>query len=319
MWLREHLYNFILPGIWLLKQKPHAGIDATEINKVKIDAKFRPAKKAWCEEAGIVHAALSSWGLKQHSWLFEQEEHAIQAFLSFKDSHPVDTEPGYTKQDLLHSIIKNSWKALKRRSWGKTVVLPGRDVWLWWVMAQRYPGPEVVFDPTISRNTAMDKELLKRRMLTWGVTDWPKTIIYDTGFAGSIWRAMCKAIEQKPENVMLSTTLTERTKAGREISCQIFPNHKGSRNKALAIEYLPKYWRSGHVRYKLPEVVGEYGRSEMYQWLSELDEFLRAAVMTIWFWNHQSPRFVKRDVPKKYSYSYTLNTASNSTSWALIK
>ena len=70
--------------------------------------------------------------------------------------------------------------------------------------------------------------------------------------------------------LLLSATVNER---------QIFRTHTGSRAKALAFEYLAKYQCSGKSRDGQP-----------YQELASLEEFIKAALLTIWLWYHVSPQ-----------------------------
>jgi hypothetical protein len=119
--------------------------------------------------------------------------------------------------------------------------------------------------------------VLKKIMREWGSLE--DALVFDTGFAGSIHRALCRASGMELGNLMLSTSLTNPD--GK--SCQIFPSHQGARAKALSIEYLPKYYRTGTVR-----------DGEPVQFLSDLGEFLRAALLTVWIWKYKSSRFIPR-------------------------
>jgi hypothetical protein len=107
------------------------------------------------------------------------------------------------------------------------------------------------------------------------MSNWPidldRSLVFDTGFSGTIWAAICRVSQKSPQLLLLS---------GKN---QIFPKHSGSRQKALAIEYMPKYWQSGRVEDDAPA-----------QYLSRLDEFVKAAILTIWLWHHVSPRRVHK-------------------------
>ncbi|MGD9726512.1 MAG: hypothetical protein AB7V39_08950, partial [Nitrospiraceae bacterium] len=71
---------------------------------------------------------------------------------------------------------------------------------------------------------------------------------------------------------------------------QIFRKHAKSRKKALACEYLAKYHQRATVRDDAP-----------YQELATLEEFIKAALLTIWLWYHVSPARLPswRDAPSE--------------------
>lgn len=242
---------------------------------------LRPSKECTVPEAGYLWTAIQSFGLK----LPEPE---IQALKTLKIGHLLDEKCSRYKvgevsqEDVIHSIVKNSFKTLRRileNDTRKRLILPGRDVWLWEVMARKKNVP-TLFDARVSR-LLKDHASFKQVVEGWKIDQ--HTIIFDTGFAGSIYEAICRAAGVRCHSLMLST---ERVN-GQGQKEQLYPNHKGSRSKALAIEYLPKYQCSGTIRDGAP-----------VQYLAPLLEFIRTAILTIWFWHHQSPKWVDQGKPK---------------------
>ena len=122
----------------------------------------------------------------------------------------------------------------------------------------------------MSRSVARDKTALRTCIDEWGVHDWERVLFFDTGFSGTIPKAIAAAEGLAEINMLLlSSHNTEK---------QIFRTHTGSRAKALAFEYMVKYFRSGVAR-----------GGEPVQELADLDEFIKAAMLTIWLWYHVSP------------------------------
>lgn len=309
-WLRDHVRNFVVPGMKILLDTERLGAKDVLASEVRpLNRAFRPMGCCHYAEAGCVAAAAASFGIIDKtlvsksggSW-FDPERSkfndiTVRQLLSGSIdcegfaplTHPFPETPGHKWHDVMHAIVKNSWRSLQLVIEGKTLALLGRDVWPWAIMAAR-DGVKVVHDPVVSRLVIPDQydrslgntekmRLVRQMINSWGINTH-SLVVFDTGFAGSIHRAMEAAVGHTLPNIMLSTRLTQKTN-GVERPCQIFPAHKGSRAKALSIEYLPKYYKTGTVR-----------DGQLVQYLAPLGEFLRAAALTIWWWHHQSPRFV---------------------------
>lgn len=186
------------------------------------------------------------------SWLTEHLENFVKPVLGYVP--PKASQPAFLSPVQM-TRIKNTWRALKRQADGRTILLPGRDVWIFEVLARR-EGYPTKFIPQCSRlavhNIVIDEQYL----------------ILDTGFMGSIPRAL-----NQHEFFMISSHLKEH---------QNFPSMAGSRSLALQIEYLPKYWKTGYAREGL---VG--------QELSDPPEFMKAAVLTQQVYTDSSPSFTK--------------------------
>ena len=253
---------------------------------------LRPSKKCKRPEAGLVYSAVSSF-YPRHPKL------RVEALRILRDCDPANLMDehrlgyakvdGYKSWDVAHSIVKSSWRALKDIADGRTIILPGRDVWPWEILARR-DGYPTVYDPRISRMFCFGSnisyggvrnDLLRKVCLEeWGV-ELGKCLIFDTGFMGSIPAAIRKATGVDVPHLMLSSEQGSTHNAGMPWT-QIFPHHKGARSKVLCIEYFPKYHKSGTVKDGKP-----------IQYLSDTLEFIKAAALTIWMWTHQSPRFIR--------------------------
>jgi hypothetical protein len=172
--------------------------------------------------------------------------------------------------DVLHSFIANSIKELKRRTKKQaTAIYPGRDVWCWEVMSRRQGMPSL-YDSKVSRSIATNPKAIKKVIEPWQIADWEKTVLFDTGHQGTVPRAIGEAAGVKNPNVIMLSAI--------DPEYQIFKTHAKSRKKALACEYLAKYRKRAVVR-----------NDEAYQELADLEEFIKASLLTIWLWYHVSP------------------------------
>ena len=258
MWLSSHVQGEVLPKLFAIA-KAHRELqrdpkfwhmqDVNVVDRAYPVRNIRPMRGYRNPELGMLAAALKSIG--------------IDHYVSRLDEEPQISD--------LHTIVKNSLKSLRRilKKPGRRLLLPGRDVWLWSVLAHKMNIPHM-FDARISRLVARDHVVLKEIADGWRLTQ--NTIVFDTGFAGSIYNHICQATGKKPINLMLSTL-----RSGE----QLWPTHKGARGKALTIEKLPKYQKTGTLR---------DGRAT--QWLANLEEYIQAAILTIWFWYHESPAWI---------------------------
>lgn len=136
----------------------------------------------------------------------------------------------------------------------RQIVFPGRDTWLFYLLARKSPKANVLYDPTISRLTANTTKAWQK---------WDKdAIIFDTGFSGSIASILISNSKKRFDSWMLSTeggagkfTLdidTSYTPYGAAtvklpIHKQLYPNQKPARALALFVEYLPKYHKRGRT------------------------------------------------------------------------
>jgi len=171
------------------------------------------------------------------------------------------------------SVIKNAWRSAKRAADGKKILLMGRDVWVFEVLARRENYP-TVFDPSCSRQTCYHARFT--------VYNKREHILLDTGFAGTIARAM------NVDCILLSANRYSTVQ-----DKQIFPRLKGARSLALFLEELPKYWESA----VLNNVYIENHEQPIIQNFSDQFEFQRAALLTQEVYTDSSPRFVAKRNP----------------------
>lgn len=189
-------------------------------------------------------------------WLQEHLEQFVKPVLGYIPSDK-DYPAHFDAGDLTR--IKNAWRSVKTRAGDKKIILPGRDVWIFEVLARR-DGTPTWFIPQCSRMAVSQIE----------IDDIDKYYIVDTGFMGSIPKAL------KAEDFALLSY--HRNKTDKEV--QVFPTMGGSRGLALKVEKTPKYWKTGFIRDGL---VG--------QELSEPEEFAKAAALTQQVYKNSAPKF----------------------------
>jgi hypothetical protein len=322
-WLRNHIRCFVVPGLkalakargplykpalwssWLdYSPKEEASILASDVRPLNIS--LRPSKKCKYTEAGLVYSAVCSFfrdvpgpstpggSINRNSF----REQALEILRECDAQHFLPNRSGivpagsnYKAEDVIHSILKSSWRSLKEITQGKTIILPGRDVWPWEVLARRNNYP-TIYDPRISRILCSHKEVLRKICKEWDV-DFGEVIIFDTGFAGSIPAAISDVVGTKVRFLMLSSNR-------RDGWTQLFPNHRGSRSKVLCIEYFPKYFKTGTV-----------DNGQPVQYLSYPLDFVKTAAFTIWLWYHRSPRFIKQHITPSAIDSSTTSKATS--------
>jgi hypothetical protein len=170
------------------------------------------------------------------SWLKEHLETFVKPYLlsSIHTGVREDTDmlkyfkektftPVFSKEEMI--LIKAIWRSVKqatRRS-GKTLLLTGRDTFVFEILARRENFP-TLFIPECSRVTKLKFLHL----------DTKKYLLFDTGFEGSIPKTLGM------EHILLSHI-------GCEQGVMIFPNLKSARDLAYKIEHSPKYWESARL------------------------------------------------------------------------
>lgn len=225
------------------------------------------------------------------------DESTVHQFRRGELKLPLSYTPFFTPQEL--SVIKNQWRSVKKAAAGRPILLAGRDVFIYEILARREGFP-TVFRPDISRNT-----------MHHVVEDYREHFLVDTGFAGHIPKAlsiknymMASSDEVKTQGASYGTyyctcRMCRRSKLRgitplTKETYQIFPRMKGSRSLALKIERTPKYWKrsyyrdgrshGGHPSY--PQ-----GPTGIFQELSPTSEFIAAARLTIEVYTSNAPKF----------------------------
>ncbi len=181
-------------------------------------------------------------------WLQDHMTQFVVPVLGFQPS-PLASTPYFTQEEL--TVLKNLWRSCKAKAAGRPILLPGRDVFVFEILARREGFP-TTFRPEISRLTV---EYIKE--------DYSQHFIFDTGYAGTIPRAL------RCQSFSLASGIN-----------QAFPHLKGSRSLVLKIERTPKYWKRGFV---LDGVIK--------QDLSSVPEFIAAATITEQVYKNSAPKF----------------------------
>lgn len=197
------------------------------------------------------------------SWLEKHLDEFVRPVVGDFDKTPL----GFFKPEEI-TIMKNAWRATKKNAQGRQIFLPGRDVWLFEVLARR-EGYPTLFMPECSRMT-VDKIRIDHGA-------FKNVYIFDTGFLGSI----PKGLRVKKFNLL------SYSNKHQNVGVQTFPRLTMSRGFALRIESTPKYWSSGRLN----------GESQVIQDLSDEHEFKRAARLTIEVYKSSSPKFIKKHKP----------------------
>jgi hypothetical protein len=199
------------------------------------------------------------------SWLKQHLADFVYPVIGEQEITPL----GYfTKSEL--TVIKNAWRAMKRFAAGSPILLPGRDVFVFEILARRENYP-TLFMPQISRKTVVFySETMK---------DLGRFCLLDTGFAGTIPRAL-----HTPRFKLMSYNQPHS-------DIHLFPRLTLSRPIAVKIERTPKYWQTAYVNYDAYSPTHE---REVKQPIALQDEFLRAARLTVEVFTNSSPRFITR-------------------------
>jgi hypothetical protein len=212
------------------------------------------------------------------SWLETHLETFVKPHLGYIPKfNKSECTPFFTQQE--HTVIKNCWRSVKSsflNSGLDTLVLPGRDVFIFEILAQREGFNKTLFLPQCSRMTVHSKFI--KDMIP------NSSYILDTGFAGTIPKSL--EIEQF-RMISASSSILTRDK-------QIFQNLTNSRSLALKIEKTPKYWKPARI---LIPSENMNVKSDVFQEFSSLEEFDRAAILTIEIYTNSSPSFISQRAP----------------------
>jgi len=276
-WIRDHFTHFVIPTMRAMIRHRDGKPSPRDVKP--LDTIVRPAAACKYQESGLVYATLSSMLPKQ-----DPRREPLLALCRTLDPEKftgADTKELAVRMtvsgaDIVHSIVWNSLRALKKhhRRLGGTMILPGRDVWPWEVISRRQH-LKTIYDGRVSRDVARRRDVLRPVVDEWKIPDpeWEKSLVFDTGWNGSIHKHLCAATDKKPASFMLSAETHVR-------EMQLFPGHTGSRAKAIAIEHFPKYFD----RATIPD-----GKT-IVQEFESFEEFVKTALLTIWLWHGVSPR-----------------------------
>lgn len=182
-------------------------------------------------------------------WLDEHLETFVRPFLrTIPNPDPKDHWVVAFKATHIKALV-NVWAEAKKRSKGRQILLAGRDVYLFEVLA-RLEGYPTIFRPDISRDTAKHVK-----------ENYKECYLLDTGFQGSVPKALG----------MEHYDLISFSGGDKELH-QVFPNSSGEPYYSLSshLEGVCKYWSPG-----------QYVNEIILQGPSHPSEFNRAAILTI--------------------------------------
>ena len=188
-------------------------------------------------------------------WFDKHLEEFVRPYL--KKVPDVDKKEGYVKEWGPKHVIAllATWKEAKKKSSGRHVLLAGRDVFLFELLARLEDYP-TTFRPDISCNVAQSG-LVKE--------DYTQCYLLDTGFKGTVPKAL--GISNYSLIKADNYRLTPKEYSEFVAAHQVFPRAKGhSTLVTLAgkLEYVYKYWTQGYA-YK--------HRGKIEQQLSEKEYF----------------------------------------------
>lgn len=194
------------------------------------------------------------------SWLAWHLEEFVKPYLGLI---PTESDQKYFSAEEM-TVIKNCWRSVKASAQGRKILLAGRDVFVFEVLARRENYP-TIFLPECSRQTARHIKLDSKENL----------YIFDTGFIGSI-----------PGALGIKSFGLLSYSSRQNVGVQIFPRLTFSRHLALKIEGTPKYWETGRM---LDEAI--------LQKQSGKEEFEKAARLTIEIYKNSVAKFVQNRRP----------------------
>ena len=166
-----------------------------------------------------------------------------------------------------------TWKQAKKNAAGRTILLAGRDVWEFEILA-RLEGYPTVFRPDISKVVAN---------FLGPIEEYRYLYLIDTGYAGSVPQVLGihnwgliqlnYHVPKKQDNkgIYLPPTPEQR------INYQIFPeNPPEVASLSSVLENNPKYWQSGTIR------DGRYHQplSRTISFPKDLSPFAKASMIT---------------------------------------
>lgn len=192
------------------------------------------------------------------SWLQNHLETFVEPYLGFI---PQEGESKTFSAEQM-SVIKSCWKGVKSSARGRKILLAGRDVFIFEVLARRENYP-TLFLPECSRASVSAIKLEEKNLF-----------LFDTGFMGTIPMRL-----QIQNFCLLSSNI-------RDNKTQVFPTLTQSRGLALKIEGTPKYWETARIVDGVP-----------FQKLSGVTEFERAARLTMEVYKNSAPKFIDKRKP----------------------
>ena len=188
------------------------------------------------------------------SWLQKHLEEFVKPVLGYIPTLPNDYKSYFTSVE--KTVIKNIWRAFKNEALrlNKPILLAGRDVFVWEILARREGFP-TVFRPDISTLTVNHiKE------------DYSNYCLLDTGYSGSVPKSLkCAHFLLGASNNVPGPSTYPPTIRGDFLKnlitplhvIQVFPRMRDARSLMTKIEMSPKYWERGFYRDPMLELLKE--------------------------------------------------------------
>lgn len=216
-WYRDHIRSFVVPSLLLTESNSEYTVTDTDYSSVThIDGmEYKPDLEA---------EAIVKMEIEQH-------------------------KPLLTDRD--YRLILDILNALENRSKGKAIILPGRDVWPFFVLMQKRKvfADRIHHFPWMSRNAITNPSMVFRKMALEGIEkDYllNNCFLFDTGFAGSIFRGIAKAylLSEDESRELLNHSGMASSNSYLGQMCILQKNQY--RSQVLMIEEgVPKYFHSG--------------------------------------------------------------------------
>ena len=165
------------------------------------------------------------------SWLDQHLEEFVRPQLGYIPD--VDPANEWIRKFNRNALIalNRIWRQTKVLAAGRTILLPGRDVFLFEVLARMLDDYPTIFRPDISSAVA-----------PYVAEDYTKTFVLDTGYKGSIPKAM-----SIPNWALVCYNYASKDNLEHKAKRQVFPKTRSGTYTTLSsyLEGCPKYWTRG--------------------------------------------------------------------------
>jgi len=229
------------------------------------------------------------------SWLDEHLETFVRPYLGSIPN--IDMTSNYLKSwdQRLNMTLKAVWERAKIRAMGRPILLPGRDVWEFEILA-RMEGFPTTFRPEFSGEVVRNIKIKE---------DFSQHYVLDSGFAGSVPKALkathfglvakgpTQLFRKSTDGKILPLMPTDQT---QKLLHQVFPHarmfrpHETNRppeteqeqplvmRLASALERNPKYWWSATVDYIAGKPSQVLANEEHFKYAAILTQFIVRAL-----------------------------------------
>ena len=188
------------------------------------------------------------------SWLDQHLEEFVRPHLGKIPSVPTQPTSNFTPK--LCRALRAVWEQAKKRSQGRTILLAGRDVFLFEALARMQGDRETIFRPDISALTAT---------LAGKQTNYKEHYLLDTGYSGSVPRHLGMV---HWDLIACQPAVASAEAASNRLQHQVFPGARMAYHKlppakpgspyrpvvqstlyslASSLEGVPKYWTRAYI------------------------------------------------------------------------